>query len=471
VCLYVLILLAVAVIGVIVIWVLDRVEVIDWNANSAPGSQDPAAPVVSPQPSLAPTNVPTSVVFALVTDEILEEFGGETSLSLQDWNSPQTKAARWIGEEDQTFDFPLAAGPSVRQAFRQRYALAVFFYSTGGIESWMDDLGFLSDLHECDWASVSSSKGVGCLNLVATEINIPSNGLSGSIPPEFGALERLERLFLPDNGITGSLPYQLYQLTSLSTLFLPFNPLSGSLGPLIGGLRNLQSLWIQKSAMTGTVPPELAELSSLESLILAESSFRGKLPNDLRSLSHLAVLDLKDNFLSGSLPQRIADLPLLLKLDLSLNKFTGTIPVGSYAALEEFVIDSNRFTGPLPTFLLGTTLRVFRLRKNKLVGQFPFNWFQSPSVSDIDVSENSLTGPLPQSLGLLFNLRTLYASGSGLTGTLPGNLGNTLLEVVDVEGNRLLGTVPDSYRGLPLGESVGSFIRCGTRWHYDTIIC
>jgi hypothetical protein len=87
--------------------------------------------------------------------------------------------------------------------------------------------------------------------------------------------------------------------------------------------------------------------------------------------------------------------------------------------------------------------------ENKLTGQHPLNRFPAPSISVTDVSDNPLTGSLPPSLGLLFNRIILSARNIGLTGTLPTELGNTSLEQVDLEGNRLFGTVPDSDSGLP----------------------
>ena len=266
------------------------------------------------------------------------------------------------------------------------------------------------------------------------------------------ALEDLEDLVLSDNSILGSLPDELYELSKLAILSLPFNPISGSLSPRIGALKNLEILWMEDSSLTGSLPSELGLLTTLESLTLAGSSLRGVIPSDLRRLTNLNVLNLEDNFLSGTIPQLVADLPLLEEVNLSLNTLRGGVPDGNYASMRHFIVDSNKLTGTLPTSVLGNNLRTYSLTKNQFTGEIPNTWFAAPSVSVIAASGNDLTGSIPPSLGILFNLRELSLSDCGLTGYLPSELSNTQLEELNVEGNFLVGIVPNSYSELPLGE-------------------
>ena len=42
-----------------------------------------------------------------------------------------------------------------------RFALATFYYALDG-DDWVDDMNFLSNFHECNWASDTSDQGVMC---------------------------------------------------------------------------------------------------------------------------------------------------------------------------------------------------------------------------------------------------------------------------------------------------------------------
>jgi hypothetical protein len=68
--------------------------------------------------------------------------------------TPQNRAALWMADEDRLqLDIPaadLALETTRYAAFVQRYALAVFFFSTKG-EAWSNSLQFISDQHECSW--------------------------------------------------------------------------------------------------------------------------------------------------------------------------------------------------------------------------------------------------------------------------------------------------------------------------------
>lgn len=58
--------------------------------------------------------------------------------------SPQNRASRWIADED------VLHLPIDDPTFVERYALAVFYYSTGG-PAWPLHLGFMTERSTCDW--------------------------------------------------------------------------------------------------------------------------------------------------------------------------------------------------------------------------------------------------------------------------------------------------------------------------------
>jgi len=153
----------------------------------------------------------------------VEEFGSNMAEYLENPDSPQFQAAKWMDEVDTRFQFPLAGVDS--RAFRQRFALATFYFAMGGNGYWYEDYSFLSSSHECNWKIGSS--GVQCdssRNVIG--ISIVLNGLRGSLPPEIGlGLESLESIELDGNQISGTIPEEIYRLTNMRSLSMPFNQL------------------------------------------------------------------------------------------------------------------------------------------------------------------------------------------------------------------------------------------------------
>ena len=70
-------------------------------------------------------------------------------------------------------------------------------------------------------------------------------------------------------------------------------------------------------------------------------------------------------------------------------------------------------------------------------------------VSQLDLSWNGLTGPIPVELGGLVNLQRLELFSNDLTGPIPAELGSLVnLETLDFSGNHLTGSIPAELRSL-----------------------
>ena len=70
-------------------------------------------------------------------------------------------------------------------------------------------------------------------------------------------------------------------------------------------------------------------------------------------------------------------------------------------------------------------------------------------VTELELGQNQLTGPIPAELGNLSNLRGLFLSGNQLTGPIPAELARlTNLTALHLSGNRLTGCVPASLRDV-----------------------
>ena len=87
---------------------------------------------------------------------------------------------------------------------------------------------------DLDWSAsraISSWEGITVDDGRVTRVDIPSRGLGGIIPEEFGALEGLQALNLADNGLTGEIPEGLGHLPRLAAVNFIGNDFSGRLLP------------------------------------------------------------------------------------------------------------------------------------------------------------------------------------------------------------------------------------------------
>jgi hypothetical protein len=173
------------------------------NETTAPSSS-PTMPTAPPSPksSQRPTAAPSSSV----VNQFLSGLPAySVDLAENDPDSPQAKALAWLDSDPQYHDY--------RHVYRlnQRYALAVFYYSTDG-ESWTNKDGWLSDDNECtwyvsSWDSLDSVCGDSSRLLVLSSFG--SNDLNGSIPRELELLTNLEIMYLRSYALSGTIPTEL----------------------------------------------------------------------------------------------------------------------------------------------------------------------------------------------------------------------------------------------------------------------
>ena len=86
---------------------------------------------------------------------------------------------------------------------------------------------------------------------------------------------RVTGLDLESQGLTGSIPPELRGLSNLKELDLSHNQLSGEIPSGLGSLSNLILLDLYANRLSGEIPPELGSLSNLERLFLSYNGLRG----------------------------------------------------------------------------------------------------------------------------------------------------------------------------------------------------
>ncbi|KAL9188256.1 hypothetical protein ACHAXT_006634 [Thalassiosira profunda] len=330
-------------------------------------------------------------------------------------HSPQSKALEWAKNDLTIYDVEASR-------VAQRYALATLYYATNGT-GWTTNTKW-GNGHECEWFGVGCETGESNVPSV-TYIDLNSNNLGGTIPPEIGSIASLEQIHLWGNNLSGSLPSRLSQLGSLHTLYLDKNVLEGEMGDTFDQMKSLRHLDLSSNRLRGHIPHGLGSLINLRDLRLSNNLLTATVPISLISLSNLQTLLLDSNSISGTLPTLVGEMRSLVTIRVHENDLKGTIPSFKDAVLlEEAHFDGNYFSGPIPR--LGST----RLR-------------------EIYLGQNALTGGIPDSIGNLDKLETFSASANELNGMISSSLSKaTSLQILELSHNKLSGELPSELSGL-----------------------
>jgi hypothetical protein len=282
---------------------------------------------------------------------VFDEFMSSSSWSIdtrpiaaRDPLSPQAQALRWL-ERDLQHNSTLEPW-----RVRQRYALAVFYFSLNG-RSWLNNTGWLSVNHECSWYSQEvAAEGPCDANHRLVSLWSSSNNMSGSLPLDLGYLSDVKRIWLSSNIVVGPIPSTISNLIQLQYLDLSANSLSGPLPSRLVRLP-LEDVSLYSNKFTGTIPAEFGMLTNLNSVYFDENLLNGTIPTQVGLLGNLTVLGLPSNFLSGPLPTEIGLMKELVGFAVTGNFLNGTIPteIGLMSKLEGASFSSNSFTGTIPS--------------------------------------------------------------------------------------------------------------------------
>ncbi|XP_028755421.1 receptor-like protein EIX2 [Neltuma alba] len=92
-------------------------------------------------------------------------------------------------------------------------------------------------------------------------------------------LKFLHAIDLSSNNISGSIPPEIFSLAGLQSLNFSHNQLEGNIPNEINNMKNLESLDLSRNQLSGEIPPSMAKLSFLEALNLSFNNFIGKIPS------------------------------------------------------------------------------------------------------------------------------------------------------------------------------------------------
>lgn len=163
----------------------------------------------------------------------------------------------------------------------------------------------------------------------------------------------------------------------------------------------------------------------------------------------LRTLNLSSNSLSGELPLLTGDCAIL---DLSKNQFQGNLSkLIKWGNVEFLDLSQNRLTGPVPeTTSQFLHLNYLNLSHNSLSSSLPKVVTQFPKLSILDLSFNQLDGPFQSGLLTMPTLKELHLAGNSFVGSIKFSPSpdQSNLRVLDLADNHLGGYFPDRFGSL-----------------------
>ncbi|GMI77593.1 STRUBBELIG-receptor family 3 [Hibiscus trionum] len=165
--------------------------------------------------------------------------------------------------------------------------------------------------------------------------------------------------------------------------------------------------------------------------------------------SNITEIRLSGLNLGGVLDEGIGGFESMIVMDLSHNQIGGSIPSNIPLTIRNLFLSGNQFNGSIPATLSALTqLTELFLDDNHLRDEIPDSFQELKSLVNLDLSGNNLTGQLPPSFGNLSSLTTLHLQNNKISGVLDV-LQDLPLSDLNVENNILSGPIPPKLLNIP----------------------
>ena len=302
-----------------------------------------------------------------------------------------------------------------------------------------------------------------------------------------GRLPMLRKIYIGGGSLGNSthFPLALLNQPDLDRIEMPGEGLIGSLPSEIGTFGNLEHLDLSMNYLTGPIPSELGLLTKLTGLLLHQNYFTGAMPTQLGQLSRLFILNLQENLLSLNIPTELGFFEPYRALQP--NGFGQLTPVSVLEPpLFALQLQGNFLTGAIVTEIaVFSNLIALRLENNALTGSIHSDVGRLTSLVTFQVQNNNLNGTLPSELGLLRgetnipHVRLNFANNS-LTGTVPDELASSAAQNILVEFN-VTGTMIEGELSEELcllqeskcfwKDEINNYFACHLHFDCNDILC
>ncbi|KAD6454696.1 hypothetical protein E3N88_09402 [Mikania micrantha] len=280
------------------------------------------------------------------------------------------------------------------------------------------------------------------------ELDMSGNHITGTIPENLQSfIPHIKYLNFSSNELNGVIPTSMLDLTELWILDLSKNKLSGEVPKgLFTNLSSVVVLKLSNNTLYGNVLSGNLSSDSLETLQLDNNCFTGNIGvNTSGNSMRLSVLDISENHFTGSIPSWMSKMCLYYhpcELVARNNRLDGQFPCGT-TSFEFLDISQNSFSGPIPSCINLKYMTHLYLGSNRFTGLVPDAFQNLTNVLTLDISQNYLSGRIPEFLGELSNLRILLMGKNNFIGSIPEKLCQlNNVSLIDISSNFLTGLIP-----------------------------
>nr|KYP62046.1 LRR receptor-like serine/threonine-protein kinase GSO1 [Cajanus cajan] len=352
--------------------------------------------------------------------------------------------------------------------------LSLNTFTSPMIFQWVSNI--TSNLVELDLSEnlleVSTSNHFGMVKMNLLEhLHLSYNRLKGEVLKSFMNICTLHSLYMNGNNLTEDLSSILHNLFdgcvrhSLQELDLSFNQIIGSL-PDFSVFSSLKILDLSTNQLSGKIPEDNELSSQMESLFISSNSLEGGVPKSFGRACTLGSLDLSNNSLSEELSVIFDHLSgcsrySLQALNLEINRINGTLPdLSILSSLKILILSENHLSGKIPeNNILSYQLKFLSISSNSLEGGLPKSFGNACALYSLDMSNNSLGEEFTKIIHHLsgcarYSLKYLYLSMNQINGTLPDLSIFSSLKILYLGGNKLNGDIPKDIGFPPRLESL-----------------
>ncbi|GMN62350.1 hypothetical protein TIFTF001_031418 [Ficus carica] len=277
-------------------------------------------------------------------------------------------------------------------------------------------------------------------------MNLSHNQICGEISNTINVTDR-PSVYLGSNNLKGPLPRTS---SDIRVLDLSNNFLSGDISRLLcrpmGAQNSLTILRLGRNLLSEKIPNCWSHWQSLEmiELIIYPEAYR----NGVRKqhFPNLVVLGLRSNKLKSEIPQELCGLTELQILDVADNNLSRTIP----SCFNNFKAMATKPQSEQTIFINPFSFAEF-LESAFVVTKGREDQYNTilPLLTSLDLSQNNLSGDIPEQLTSLQGLMSLNLSRNHLRGRIPVKIGDmSRIQSLDLSINQLSERIPPSMSRL-----------------------